>query len=49
VIYYSADELHGMSNIGEEPARYLVFEFHPPPDRAGDDRPAGRGLIEAAK
>jgi len=28
VVYYSAGELHGMRNIGSEPARYLVFEFH---------------------
>jgi mannose-6-phosphate isomerase-like protein (cupin superfamily) len=30
VIYYSAGELHGMKNIGNKPARYLVFEFHSP-------------------
>jgi mannose-6-phosphate isomerase-like protein (cupin superfamily) len=28
VIYYGAGELHGMRNIGAEPARYLVFELH---------------------
>jgi hypothetical protein len=28
VIYYSAGESHGLRNIGSEPARYLVFEFH---------------------
>ena len=28
VIYYAAGEPHGMRNIGPEPARYLVFEFH---------------------
>ena len=28
VIYYAAGEPHGMSNPGNEPARYLVFEFH---------------------
>jgi quercetin dioxygenase-like cupin family protein len=27
VIYYAAGEKHGMRNIGEEPAHYLVFEF----------------------
>lgn len=31
VIYYPRDELHGMRNLGDEPARYIVFEFHPPP------------------
>ena len=30
VIYYSAGELHGMKNVGDTPARYLVFEFHSP-------------------
>lgn len=27
-IYYAAHEPHGMNNAGNEPARYLVFEFH---------------------
>ena len=30
VIYYAAGEPHGMRNVGTEPARYLVFEFHAP-------------------
>ena len=30
VIFYSAGEKHGMRNAGDEPARYLVFEFHAP-------------------
>ena len=30
VIYYAAGEPHGMRNVGDEPARYLVFEFHAP-------------------
>lgn len=30
VIYYAAGELHGMKNVGAEPARYVVFEFHAP-------------------
>ena len=30
VIYYGAGELHGMRNVGQEEARYLVFEFHSP-------------------
>ena len=29
VIYYRAGELHGMRNVGREPSRDLVFEFHP--------------------
>jgi mannose-6-phosphate isomerase-like protein (cupin superfamily) len=30
LVYYSAGELHGMRNVGSEPAVYLVFEFHSP-------------------
>lgn len=30
VIYYSAGDLHGMRNVGNTPAVYLVFEFHGP-------------------
>jgi uncharacterized cupin superfamily protein len=32
VVYYAAGELHGMRNVGDGPARYLVFEFHAPKD-----------------
>jgi uncharacterized RmlC-like cupin family protein len=28
LIYYAAGQPHGMRNVGAEPARYLVFEFH---------------------
>ncbi|HYX45368.1 MAG TPA: cupin domain-containing protein [Sphingomicrobium sp.] len=28
LVYCSAGELHGMRNIGDEPAHYIVFEFH---------------------
>lgn len=28
--YYAAGEPHGIKNVGNEPARYLVFEFHAP-------------------
>jgi hypothetical protein len=27
-IFYAAGEPHGMRNVGDERARYLVFEFH---------------------
>ncbi len=30
VIYYAAGEPHGMRNVGNSVARYLVFEFHAP-------------------
>jgi uncharacterized cupin superfamily protein len=30
IVYYSAGELHGMRNVGNIPATYLVFEFHSP-------------------
>ncbi|HEX6107604.1 MAG TPA: cupin domain-containing protein [Gemmatimonadales bacterium] len=36
VVYYAAGEPHGMRNVGDEPARYLVFEFRGP----GASRPA---------
>jgi mannose-6-phosphate isomerase-like protein (cupin superfamily) len=29
-LMHSAGELHGIRNVGTEPARYLVFEFHTP-------------------
>jgi redox-sensitive bicupin YhaK (pirin superfamily) len=28
VIYYSAGEPHGLRNVGDSSAQYLVFEFH---------------------
>lgn len=31
LIYYPAGKVHGMRNIGDEPAQYLVFEFHGAP------------------
>lgn len=33
VIYYAAGELHGMKNVGETSAYYLVVEFHAGPSR----------------
>jgi mannose-6-phosphate isomerase-like protein (cupin superfamily) len=30
-IYYPAGEIHGMQNVGNEPAMYIVFEFHGAP------------------
>lgn len=34
VVYYPAGEPHGMKNVGDAAARYLVFEFHPSKARA---------------
>lgn len=31
LIYYPAGEVHGMRNVGDEPAHYLVFEWHGAP------------------
>jgi len=28
LIFYTGGEPHGMTNVGSEPARYVVFEFH---------------------
>jgi mannose-6-phosphate isomerase-like protein (cupin superfamily) len=28
VFFYPAGTLHGMRNVGNTPARYVVFEFH---------------------
>ena len=28
IIFYRAEEEHGMRNIGSQPAKYIVFEFH---------------------
>jgi mannose-6-phosphate isomerase-like protein (cupin superfamily) len=38
LIYYPAGEVHGMRSIGDEPAHYLVFEWHGAP--VALDRPA---------
>lgn len=54
VIYYAAGEPHGMQNVGETPARYLVFEFHASKNRAHDQagsapaggRPRLRSLLD---
>jgi mannose-6-phosphate isomerase-like protein (cupin superfamily) len=55
VIYYSAGEKHGMRNVGDEPAHYLVFEFQAPgitlrrPLRPRVKRLAKRVLKRAAR
>jgi quercetin dioxygenase-like cupin family protein len=36
VIYYPAGEPHGMKNVGDTVARYLVFEFHAPRSDASE-------------
>ena len=53
VIYYSAGETHGMKNVGDTVARYLVFEFHGRPVDQGPtenkapsaNAPADTGLL----
>ena len=45
VIYYPANELHGMKNPGDEKAIYLVFEFHGNQSLAG----AGAHYTETAR
>jgi mannose-6-phosphate isomerase-like protein (cupin superfamily) len=30
VIFYPKGERHGLRNVGDQAARYIVFEFHPP-------------------
>lgn len=48
LVYCSAGEIHGMRNIGDEPAHYIVFEFHgrPVPLPAA---PAKAELLAAAQ
>jgi mannose-6-phosphate isomerase-like protein (cupin superfamily) len=41
VVYCSAGAPHDVHNPGEEPARYLVFEFHSPGTRPADGRRFG--------
>jgi quercetin dioxygenase-like cupin family protein len=47
VIYYGAGELHGMRNVGDAPARYLVFEFHAPGAPSLNGRPFHRRVASA--
>ncbi len=55
VIYYCAGEPHGMRNVGQDPARYLVFEFHPGAAAAASlwdqftHAPPSRNIVETAK
>jgi quercetin dioxygenase-like cupin family protein len=42
VVYYAADQAHGLRCVGETPAHYLVFEFHSP-NSGGDNREKMRG------
>lgn len=42
-IYYSAGEMHGMKNVGDTVAHYLVFEFHGRPvEQMPTESPATR-------
>lgn len=52
VIFYAAGEPHGMKNIGETEATYLVFEFHGPPtdpDAPGLRERLGRRIPDPMK
>ena len=44
VIYYAAGEAHGMHNVGDVAARYVVFEFHASPHPARRRRTLSRLL-----
>ena len=43
VVFYAGGQLHGMRNVGEKPARYLVFEFHRNPS---DSWATDRGAVD---
>ena len=47
LIFYAAGERHGMRNVGDEPAHYLVFEWHgtPVPLAAPDTAPSPRPAL----
>ena len=51
VIFYAAGEPHGMKNVGDGPAVYLVFEFHGRHSTryAPSDRRLSRGLWAVAR
>jgi mannose-6-phosphate isomerase-like protein (cupin superfamily) len=38
VVFYAAGEPHGMRNVGDEPAHYLVFELHGRHSTSGPNR-----------
>jgi quercetin dioxygenase-like cupin family protein len=46
VIYYPAGTSHGIRNVGDGPARYVVFEFHG--DACGEPAPSARSGRTAA-
>ncbi len=48
VVYYAANELHGLRGKGAEPARYLVIEFHASQDN-GAAREKTMGAIPFAE
>jgi hypothetical protein len=47
-LLHSAGTTHGLRNVGNEPARYLVFEFHTP-TLAQNDRKSNVNLREQLK
>ena len=49
VIFYAAGEMHGMRNVGEAQARYLVFEFRGRHTRIEGPEPFGRRVWNVAR
>jgi uncharacterized cupin superfamily protein len=45
VIFYPAGEAHGMRNVGQTPARYVVFEFHGATSLVRDAPSPARALL----
>jgi quercetin dioxygenase-like cupin family protein len=48
LIYCPAGEMHGMRNVGDEPAHYLVFEFHGAPQPFAATAPVEHNQVQLA-
>ena len=51
VVFYAAGQPHGMRNVSDAPAHYLVFELHGRHSTSGrvDDRSFGERLVRLAR